>query len=267
MNNISIVLSVVIVCTNEKKFLDSCLISVINSIKNTSYEIIVVDNASTDGSRELIQEYYSSVKLIKNPINKGAAFARNFGAKQALGEFIAFLDCDTQIQGTALEDLVYFLKINKDAGIVSPQLVYPDGSLQYSCRPFPNLFIFFLRLVWDGDMDFLKRTKRLKRLRNYFMVDWDHDSMREVDWTMSACWVLRREIFEEIGMFDSGYFYNYEDVDFSWRVKKAGRKIIYYPEAKVIHHYQRLSAKGGIMNPLKWHHLKSAIRFFIKKHF
>lgn len=265
MSELHPLISAIIVCTNERRFLGPALSSLRESLKGISSEIIVIDNNSSDGSRDLVREQFPDVSLIHNQENRGAAYARNMGIRSARGEYLFFLDCDTETIGQAPELLLNYMKERSDVGILSPQLLYPDHTLQYSARVFPSLFIFLLRLVWNGD---LKRVheKKYAWLRRYFMTDWDHHSLREVDWTMSAAWLIPRSAIERVGMFDEGYFYNYEDVDLAWRMKKARLKTVYYPEAQVIHHYQRLSAKGGLRNPLKWAHLKSAIRFFFKKY-
>ncbi len=257
MHSSIINLSAIIVCTNEKKFLEAALSSLSKSLGGFDSEIIVVDNNSSDGSREFIKEKFPDVVLIHNRENRGAAYARNRGIEKARGRYFLFLDCDTESVKVVPTLLLSYLEEHPEIGVLAPRLVYPDRSLQYSCRPFPNLATFFLRVL-DGDLKLLWR-------RENFVTDWDHSSLREVDWTMSAAWLMPRTTIEKVGLFDEGYFYNYEDVDFCWRVKKAGLKVVYYPEAEVVHHYQRLSAKGGFRNPLKWSHLKSALRFFYKK--
>ena len=259
MNYSEVQLSVVIVCTNEKKFLRPALLSVVASLRGMPSEIIVVDNNSSDGSRELIRTEFPQVLLIENPKNRGAAYARNLGIQKAQGEHLLFLDCDTEVLDNAVQKLIDYIKTHPEIGILSPQLLYPDHTVQHSSRPFPTV-LTFIRRVLEGDFKFLWRRKN-------FETSWNHSSTREVDWTMSAAWLIPRAVLEKVGEFDDGYFYNYEDVDLSWRIKKAGWKIVYYPEAQVIHHYQRLSARGGFSNPLKWAHLKSALRFFIKKAF
>lgn len=257
MNSSTIQLSAIIVCTNEKKFLEAALSSLSESLRDVSSEIIVVDNNSSDGSREFIKERFPNVVLVHNKENKGAAYARNRGIEKARGQYFLFLDCDTESIKLSAQKLISYLIDHPEIGVLAPRLVYPDRSLQYSCRPFPNLATFILRVL-DGDFKLLWRKEN-------FITDWDHSSLKEVDWTMSAAWLMPRTTIEKTGRFDEGYFYNYEDVDFCWRVKKAGLKVVYYPEAEVVHHYQRLSAKGGLRNPLKWSHLKSALRFFYKK--
>lgn len=258
-SNFTLRLSAIIVCTNEKKFLHPALASLRVALKGIFSEIIVVDNNSSDGSRELIKKEFPEVILIENPKNRGAAYARNCGIQKAQGEYLLFLDCDTEVLDNAIQKLLDYIKTDSTIGILSPQLLYPDHTIQHSSRPFPTVFTF-VRRVLEGDFQFLWRRKN-------FETSWDHSSLKTVDWTMSAAWLIPRIVLDRVGLFDDGYFYNYEDVDLSWRIKKAGWKIVYYPEAQVVHHYQRLSARGGFSNPLKWAHLKSAIRFFIKKAF
>jgi len=255
----NVIISAIIVCTNEKIFLRPALSTLILALKNIPSEIIVVDNNSSDGSRELIRKDFPNVILIENPKNQGAAYARNRGIKKASGQYLVFLDCDTEVLDGAMEKLLSYIDTHPEIGILSPQLLYPDRTIQHSSRSFPTLRSFFSRVI-EGDFKFLWRRKNFK-------TEWDHASAREVDWTMSACWLVPRIVIDKVGTFDDGYFYNYEDIDFCWRTRKAGLSIFFYPEAKVIHHYQRLSAKGGVRNPLKWSHLKSALRFFAKKAF
>lgn len=247
-------LSIIIVSYNSAKFIESCIDSIINSGCLFNREIIIVDNFSADVTANIVRFKYPEVRLIQNCTNIGFARANNQGAKIARGRYILFLNPDTVVQENAFQRMINFMEQKPNAGILGPKLLYPDGSLQFSCRHFYNLRAILLRRTVIG-----KIFSNNKLLHYHLMSNWDHNQIREVDWVLGACLMVRREVLEEVGYFDDKYKIYFEDVDLCYRVKKAGYKIFYYPEAIVIHHHQRESAKKFSIKTI-WH-IQSAIRF------
>jgi len=164
---------------------------------------------------------------------------------------------DTCVLPGSISTLVKVMDQHPGAAIGGPKLVYGDGRLQLSCRPFPSVF----NAAIEGT--FLKDWFPSSRfVKEYTMEDWDHGEMREVDWMYGACLIIRRDSFDKIGLFDEKFFYLYEEVDFCFRAKKQGFKVIYIPEATVVHFLER--ERKGILHPKIRIHVKSILRYLMK---
>lgn len=249
--------SIVILTRNRKELLKQCLESLAGNL-GSNCETVVVDNGSQDETLKML-ESFKDITLIKNQKNLGVAAGRNVGIKKARGEFITLLDDDTIVkEGTAFSKIADFMKGNKEVAVVGPKLIYPSDQIQESARQFPTP----LAVIWRGT--FLhKILPNASCYKDYILEDFDHNKIKEVDWVMGACQVIRKSVFDKIGFLDENYFFGYEDIDFCFRVKGAGFKVVYYPFVEVIHYYQRQSAKG-IVSRAKLEHLKSILRFFWK---
>jgi len=250
-------ISIVIVSYNSAFFLRNCLSSLREASPGLNKEVIVVDNASSDDSQEIIQREFPEVILIANKENVGFARANNIGWKYSHGRYVLFLNPDTVLKAAALQRMFSFMESHPEAGALGPRLVYPDGSLQFSCRRFYNVRTIIFRRTFLGKIFPDSRT-----LKSHLMADWAHDSVQVVDWVLAAAFFVRREILEKIGGFDEKYKLYFEDVDLCCRIKNYGYKIYYYPEAEIVHHHQRESAQKFSRKTL-WHIL-SAVRFFNK---
>jgi GT2 family glycosyltransferase len=223
-------------------------------------EVLVVDNASVDGTAEMVETEYPDVRLIRNGENVGVAPARNQTFREARGKYVIILDVDTLIREGAVDAMVEQMDLHPGAAIGGPKLVYGDGSLQLSCRPFPGL----LNIVVEGT--FLRNWFPNSRfVKEYTMQDWDHKTLRDVDWMYGACLIFRRESFRKTGLFDEKYFYLYEDVDLCFRAKKAGCGVIYIPQATVVHFLRR--EDKGVFHPGIGAHLKSITRYILKNRY
>lgn len=253
-------LSTVIVSYNVKKLLKDCLESILKGIHGRyttdingyKSEVIVVDNASTDGSIEFIKELTSSrvkerknslinnslmkdksIKLIENKENLGFAKANNLGAKKSKGEFILFLNPDTKVCVGSLEKVVKFLKTHPQVGIVGPQLLNADGSFQPSVGVYPSV----LSLILEKPIDFLER--RISGIRPFlgiFLTKYKKfEKPSKVDWVSGAALACRRRVWESLNGFDEKLFMYFEDVDLCFRAKKAGWQIYHLPESKIYH--------------------------------
>ena len=221
-----------------ENLLHRCLQTIYQYTKDISFEIIVIDNNSQDGTSEMIEQNFPEVKLIKNPYNKGVAPARNQGIKEASGKYILILDADMELVENTIKKLFDFMELNPSAGIVGSKLVDKNLNLQLSCKRFPSFLAFlFRRLEW---IDFVKNSNTLKY---HTMQDWNHDEIMEVDYIIGACQFFRRDVIDKIGLYDDKIFYGPEDIDFCLRIWKAGWKVYYYPFTHIIHHEQRITKK------------------------
>jgi GT2 family glycosyltransferase len=229
-------LSVIIVNWNTCQLLDRCLVTLAAELNKQNLfakdsEIFVIDNNSADTSNSMVSENHPWVKLISNKENLGFARANNQALKLASGKYILLLNPDTEIYPGAIGSLISFLDSHPQAGIIAPQLINTDGSIQSSCRAFPS----FIGLLYE-----LVGISRLmppgSPARNYKMLDWDHNDEREVDQPEGACLLIRKELFSQIGFLDEGFFMLFEEVDWCYRAKKAGWQIWFTPKAKVLHH-------------------------------
>ena len=234
--NYSLRLSVIIVSWNTCQLLDRCLETLTTELKEQQLwsldsEIFVIDNASADKSAEMVRQQYPQFKLIANNENLGFAKANNQALKQVTGQYILLLNPDTEILPGALGGLIDFLDKHPQAGVVAPQLINTDGSVQVSCRAFPSFIGMLSELI--GISRFMPPGSKL---RSYKMRDWQHDDERQVDQPEGACLLIKKEIFDKVGFFDEDYFMLFEEVDWCYRVKQAGWQIWFTPAAKVIHH-------------------------------
>jgi hypothetical protein len=224
-------LSIVTVSYNGRDYLQRCLRSLLEHTRGLEYEVVVVDNASQDGSADMVAEEFPSVRLLRRPSNAGLSTALNQGIRLSGGEMTVLLNPDVELRDNPFPAMARYLRDHPDVGILGPRILDDDGSLQLSCRRFPTFSVVFFN-----------RYSLLTRLlpRNpfsirYLMTDFDHSGTAEVDWLSLACWMAPRRLFDEVGFLDEGYFLYNEDVDFCQRVHRAGRKVVYFPEVSVVH--------------------------------
>jgi len=215
-------LSVIIVSFNTKKLLDDCISSLLKSLEDSSIraEIIVIDNVSTDGTREMISKKYPRVVTILNKENVGFGRANNQGIRIAKGEFILLLNSDTIVPAGAIQKLFTFTRGHKTS-FVAPKLLNTDSSPQTSCGPFFTLPVVFAALFLKGDVTGLTR--------------WSPENTRIVDWVSGACFMASKKLFSDDLLFDEKIFMYMEEVDLFMRAKKKGYNIYFFPESKVIH--------------------------------
>jgi len=221
-----------------RDLLQSCLNTIYNFTSGITFEIIVIDNNSLDGTSEMIENEFPQIRLIKNPENRGVAPARNQGIEAAKGKYILILDADVELIENSILKLFEYMETNPECGVVGSKLVGTDRQLQFSCKRFPNLLSFVFRRL-----EHISLVKNSKTLRYHTMQDWDHNNVREVDYLIGACQFIRCDVIKKIGMYDDKIFYGPEDIDFCLRVWRAGWKVIYFPETIIIHHEQRITKK------------------------
>jgi GT2 family glycosyltransferase len=236
-------LSIVILTWNSSSYFKRCLDSIYENITQDSFEVVVVDNGSKDKTVDILNRYEkekSNFKCILLNKNYGTTKTRNIAIRETKGDFVLFLDSDTEIMHDTVELLLNTLKEFKDAALVAPRLVYPDLSVQFSCKKFPTIMIKVMKFL-GRPFERLVEKLELYDPKRYSL---DFKEIVEVDYCISACWLVRRGIFDSIGLFDENIFYTPEDVDFCLRVWLNGMKVIYNPNAVVIHRAQRVSKRN-----------------------
>jgi GT2 family glycosyltransferase len=224
-------LSVVVVAHESRPHLSACLRAVYAQSGVRLLDVVVVDNASTDGGGAAVRREFPQVQVVASSRNLGFAAGVNLGVRHVTGEAILLLNPDAVLEPGALGRLAAFLEATPEAGVVAPKLVDPSGALQFSCRRFPGRW-----------MALGHRYALLTRLlpgnpitRHYLLTDWDHGSARAVDWVSGACVLVRRTALQQVGGLDEGFFLFSEDVDLCKRLWAAGWKIYYLPEAVAVH--------------------------------
>lgn len=257
-DNSAVDISIVVVNWNTRDELRACLKSVAAE-SAVSSEIILVDNASSDGSVEMVRAGFPQVKLIENSANLGFAKAANQGIAASRGRYVLSLNPDAEAKPGALSALVRFGDENPKIGIFGPKILNLDGSVYYSCRRFPTLAAGFFRNTILG-----KFFPRNTYLMDYLMAGWDHSQTKEVDWVSGAALVMRRELLDDIGAMDERFYMYCEDVDIAYRAKQKGWRVAYFPGAVIVHARARSSDKNPNRMIVEFH--KSMYRFF-KKHY
>jgi len=214
--------------------------SVKDSTDGLSYEIIVVDNASTDGSPDMVEAKHKDVKLIRNRANLGFAAACNTAFKHSSGRYFCLLNSDTIVLEGSLLSLYKFMESRPDAGAAGCKLLNKDGTLQRSCSCFPSVFTELLDALYLS-----KLFPKNRVFGCYSMSYWDFDEVREVDFVGGSCMMVGRPAIEEVGLLDETYFMYTEEADWCYRMWDNGWKVYYYPGAEIIHLGGRSAQKFG----------------------
>ncbi len=244
------------------------LLRCIESIRASEFfgvtEILVIDNSDVDSGTPIVRETFPDIKLIKNTDNIGFARACNQAARIAAGRLLLFVNPDAELDPGTASSLSSYLDEHPKVGAVGPKVLNTDGTLQYSCRRFPT--------VWSG---LFNRYSLLTRLfpnnpysRHYLMSDMDHEATQKVDWLSGCCLMVKRDVFQKVGMFDENYFLFIEDVDLCRTLGDNGFDVVYHPETSIVHassmnrraslnsiikrhqgmsHYHRKYIKGNLM--------------------
>ena len=233
-------ISVCIVNWRTCEALRKCLESLAAYSGGLRLQIIVVDNASGDGSVQMVQHEHPEVKLIVNDDNIGYAVANNQALRISRAPYKLLLNPDIIVKPGALPALLRFIEQHPSAGAVAPRLVYPDGQLQYSCRTFPTPDIVFWRALGLS-----KLFPRSPIFGKYRMTWWDYTDERQVDQPMASALLLRGEALEQVGQFDEQFRIFFNDVDLCYRLQQAGWEIWLTPTAEIIHECGSSIAQGG----------------------
>ena len=254
-------LSIIIVSYNVRSFLRQALQTLLDASKGLETEIFVVDNNSIDGSKQMVRREFPEVKLICNPDNAGFARANNQALSRCKGRYILLINPDTIVRPDTLQKMVDFLDEHPEAGAAGCKILNPDGSLQLSChRGFPTPRAALLKLTGLSTL-----FPHNPRFASYNLSYLDPDQVHEVDVLSGSFMMVRREAVEQVGPLDERFFLYGEDIDWCYRIKKAGWKLFYAPVTEIVH-FKGESAKRAPR-------LKSTIAFykamhiFVRKHF
>lgn len=255
-------LSLITVSTNEADDLEKCLASIYQEAHDFSFEVLVVDNASTDGTRQLLSRY-PEVIVLTTTERKGYIENNNLALAQARGRYLLTMNADVVLEPGTLQYMLRFMDEHPDAAMGACRLMFEDGSLQHTCRNFPTPLTYLSRLPhFLGWIPGLRRLANNRASRNYVLGDYDHKETRTVDWAISAFFMMRRSVVEEIGPFSPDLcqpFY-LEDVDWCFRAHVAGYRVYYVPEVWATHLYRQSSVRG--LNRLSFVHLANILIFF-----
>jgi len=241
--------SIIILSWNTKELLRNCL----ESLKDLNVEIIVVDNGSTDGSVEMLKKLQtpnSVLRTIFNQRNLGFGAGNNQALRQAQGEYLLLLNSDTVVKDKTPLKMAEFMEKHAEVGVLGCKLLNPDGSSQPSAGPFPNLGVVSVMLFaehWLGDL-----------VRSSFA------QTKEVDWVMGAALMVRREVIKKAGLMDEGIFMYMDEVEWCYRIKKSGYKVMFYPGAEITH-LGGGSSKTGRKDPIL--NIYRGLLYFYQKHY
>jgi GT2 family glycosyltransferase len=251
-------LTVSIASTNEKHFLGPCLDSLAPEREDCRLAVVVVDNACTDGTAELVREHYPWVRLIQQPARVGYSGNNNAAIRAINSRYTLVLNPDTIIPRGTLAACLAFLDANPQVGICGPRLVFPNGETQPSCRRFPTV------------SSVVARRSPLRRWlqgsatnARHLMADFDHSQTAEVDWLLGACLFVRQAVLVNVGLMDAGFVLYAEDIDWCYRARQAGWKVFYYAGAQITHNHQARSDRR-LLSWHSWVHTQSMWRYYRK---
>jgi N-acetylglucosaminyl-diphospho-decaprenol L-rhamnosyltransferase len=245
--------SVIVASHNAREYIERC----VGALSETPYDVIVVDNASSDGTAEFIRERFPDVRLVKLTENRGYGAALNEGMAFSGARYFLLMNGDAWPQPGAIEELLDFAESQERAGVIGPKLLNPNGTLQPSVRGFPTpwrLATEYLFLRWVAP--------RSRAFNAFYSAGFDHRSVRDAEFLVGAVLLVRREVLDEIGVFDTSFFMFNEEVDFCYRVREAGWRVVFYPGAEFVH-------MGGASTAAVWRRmyreqLRSHLRFLAK---
>lgn len=250
-------LDICLVSWRTRDLLRACLGSVVEQPEVA--QIIVVDNASGDGTAEMVKQEFPSVQLIANSENLGFAAGNNQAIRAGNSPYVLLLNPDTEVQPGALAAFLEAFEEDEQIGAVAAQLLLPNGTVQHSCRSFPEPAAVLLDAI---------RLSRLfpksKLFGRYRLTFWDHQSKRDCDQPMASALAFRRAALEQVGLFDENFPLYFNDVDLCYRLRQAGWRVVFEPKAKVLHHHGSSTWQVRPNAILESH--RSLIRFY-RKHY
>lgn len=253
-------LSISLVNTNNWHYLEPCIRSIIENTHSIKYEMLVVDNASSDGSAGKIREHFPQVILSVNEKKYGFAKNNNINLRKSRGRYVMLLNDDTLIQPYALDAALQYLDEHADIAGVACQMVSPDGSIQTaSGRRLPTLLTIFWR-----ELGLSYRFNKNPVFARQTIGEWDHNSQRMVDLPSEAGWIMRRSVIEQVGLLDEDFFMYGEGADWAGRIKRAGHRIMFLPECRIVHFGNVTNQRtGNIKSYIQYY--KSTYLYFLKR--
>jgi len=252
--------SIIIINWNTKEYLLSCLKSIYNTTKKCRFEIIVVDNASSDGSQKAARNQFPNVKLIQCEKNHGFAKANNIGIQKSIGSYICLINSDVNVLANCIDNLWIYIKENQSIGLAAPKLLNEDLSIQVNWDQFATNKIIFLRAIFYSRI--MSRLGLVKNKTSPYNLNTIY--IKKVDLLSGAFLMARRKAIDDVGVLDERYFFYCEDFDWCKRFWDKGWQVMYYPDAVAIH-YGGGSTK---VKPEKYHLFETKTEFqYVEKHF
>jgi GT2 family glycosyltransferase len=243
-------LSIIVVSFNTRELTRACLASVYRHPSSRPFEVLVVDNDSTDGSAAMIREAFPLARLIANNENVGFARANNQAHLLCRGEYLMLLNSDAEVLPGALDALIDYLDGHPGVGVVGSRMLYPDGRFQHSCSRFPTLRHLFCAYFLGWHSAWYPRA-RLERAM-------------PVDTVIGAGLMIRKAVADRLGLMDPDFYMNSDDVDLNYRVRRLGCEVHYVPEARIIHHGGQSMRRRRLRMAIELH--KNHVLFFRKHH-
>lgn len=251
--------SIIIVSWNARDYLLNCLATLNGATCRFPFEVIVVDNASSDGSAAAVRERFPGVQVLQNATNCGFAAANNQGIRASKGKYLCLVNSDVKVLAGCISRLVDYLEAHGEIGMAGPRVLNSDGSLQRSCRGFPTVWNSFCRtLALD------KAFPRRRLFSGYALTYWAQDTERAVEMLSGCFWLVRKAAVDEVGLLDEGFFMYGEDMDWCKRFVDGGWPIAFVPGAEAIHYGGASSANAPIRFYIERH--KADLRYWEKHH-
>jgi len=257
-------LSIIITSYKNPELLKVCIDSIKKNCTFSEYEILVADSATEEKTELMMREDYPEVKFLPFKKNTGFQFLVKSAYEKSSGDFILILNGDIIVKKDSIEKLLNYIKNNPEVGIAGPKLLNFNDTLQFSCMKFYKPMTIVYRRTFLGKFQFAQ-----KHLDDFLMKDFDHNSIKEVDWLMGSALMVRKSAIQKVGLMDERFRMYFEDTDWCRRFWENGYKVIFYPESQMYHYHGRGSAgksvvKSLLFNRLTWIHIESAIKYFMK---
>lgn len=257
-------LSIIVTSYKNPQLLKVCLDSIKENVSGIEYELIVADGETQEDTELMMREEYPEAVFFAFERNVGLQVLLKNGIEASHGKFILILNGDIIITPESIAEMLDFMKKNPEVGMLGPKLLNFDGSLQYSCFRFYQPQTIVYRRTFLGKMPFAK-----KHLDWFLMKDFNHETIKEVDWLMGSALMISKEAIDKVGCTDPRFFMYMEDVDWCRRFWENGYKVVYYPSASLHHYHGKGSAKGSVLksllfNHLTWVHISSGVKYFKK---
>ncbi|MEM4260465.1 MAG: glycosyltransferase family 2 protein [Candidatus Woesearchaeota archaeon] len=252
-------LSIIIVNYNTTWHLVNCLESIVKFINRNDFEIIVVDNNSTELLPDDLETRFNALKIIRIDKNLGFGSANNIGIKQAQGDYVLFINPDVSITDGSVKILIDYMEVNNDTAVVAPVLYKPNGELDYYYTFLPSFYsVLMIQISRYNDAKLMKQ-----RMFRYLDYKVSMNKPFNVQQVMGACMLTRKSVLDSVGGFDEAFFLYQEETDWQLRVSKKGWKIMMIPQAKVIHYHHASTEKIG-KNFISFHWFRSLILYYVK---
>ena len=250
-------ISVIVVSHNHRAVMERCLASLYALPDHSSFRVTLIDNTCSDGAAEWARARYPDMAVRKNRAPVGFAANANAGIRESGGSpYVLLLNPDVICLPGLLDRLVVFLDSHPDAAVAAPQLYYPDGSVQPNVRRFPTPAVLAMRAL---HLDAVWKSPAMRR----YLMHREDSAAAEVDWVTGAALMVRRAAIQAVGLLDESYFLYWEDLDWCYRMRRAGWTVHRIPEARAVH----AQAREGVRRPFSragWSQLSGAVRFFRK---